>query len=76
MTRLPQVPGDQVVKALQKLGFLAHTGRGSHVTVRHPLDLTRRSTVPCHKGKPLGKGLLHSILRDVQVTADELRECL
>ena len=65
-----------MVKALQKIGFLAHAGRGSHVTVRHPTDLTRRSTVPCHKGKPLGKGLLHSILKDVRVAPDELRECL
>lgn len=76
MTRLPQTSGDRLIRALLKMGFSVHHQKGSHVTLRHATDPTRRTTVPVHKGSTLGKGLLHAILRDARVTPEQVRELL
>jgi predicted RNA binding protein YcfA (HicA-like mRNA interferase family) len=36
----------------------------------------RKTTVPVHKGKDIGRGLLRKILRDVDITAEELKRLL
>lgn len=72
MTRLPQVSGRQVVKALVKVGYTAVRQKGSHIRLLHP----DRAPVSVPDHRVLGKGLLHKILRDSQLTADELRELL
>jgi predicted RNA binding protein YcfA (HicA-like mRNA interferase family) len=41
-----------------------------HVFLRH--EDGRVTTVPVHSGETLGPGLLRSILRDVEMTVDEL----
>jgi predicted RNA binding protein YcfA (HicA-like mRNA interferase family) len=47
--------------------------RGSHVTLRHPDG--RRAIIPLHNF-PLKKGTLTGTLREISLTADELRELL
>ena len=76
MTRLPQVSGERLIRALLKSGFAIHTRKGSHTTLVHPSDPLRRATVPVHKGKDLGKGLLHAILKQAQVSPEEIRDLL
>ena len=39
-------------------------------------DLTRRTVVPVHKGKTLGRGLLLDILKDAELTVEELKKLL
>ncbi|MDI6788989.1 MAG: type II toxin-antitoxin system HicA family toxin [Planctomycetota bacterium] len=73
MSYLPQCRGIEVVKALQKAGFIIHHQKGSHITLRHQTDLTKRTVVPVHKGKILGKGLLFAIIKDVGLTVDEFK---
>lgn len=63
MTRLPQLPGDRVVRALERAGFAAVRQRGSHVLLRHLADPSRRCTVPLHGGKPVKPGTLRAILQ-------------
>ncbi|MEK6260987.1 MAG: type II toxin-antitoxin system HicA family toxin [Planctomycetota bacterium] len=36
----------------------------------------RRTTVPVHKGRDIGPGLMRKILRDIEVDAEELRKWL
>jgi predicted RNA binding protein YcfA (HicA-like mRNA interferase family) len=70
MTRLPRLKGRELIRILQTLGFEVVRSRGSHFLLRH--EDGRTTTVPAHSGETLGPGLLRSILRDVELTADEL----
>jgi predicted RNA binding protein YcfA (HicA-like mRNA interferase family) len=75
MPRMPQLSGDEVVKALCRLGFVIHHHyRSSHVVLRHELLLAPRVTVPMHR--TIKKGTLKSILRQAGITLDELRDVL
>jgi predicted RNA binding protein YcfA (HicA-like mRNA interferase family) len=72
MTRLPRLKGKEIVRALERMGFQVVRTRGSHVFLRHKDG--RVTTVPVHSGETLGPGLLRSILRDVELTVEELVE--
>lgn len=73
MSRLPQISGEQAVRALKKAGFFIHHQKGSHATLRHTVDKSKRTVVPVHRGKTLGKGLLLSILKDVGLSVEEFK---
>jgi len=64
---MPVVPGDRLVRALERAGFRHHV-------MRH--DDGRRTSVPVHAGRPVKIGTLAGILRDVGWTPDELRKHL
>ena len=70
MTRLPRLKGRELVRLLEKLGFVVVRTRGSHLFLRHADG--RVTTVPVHASETLGPGLLRSILRDVELSVDEL----
>ena len=74
MSKLPSVTGKEVVSLLKKLGFIVERQRGSHVFLRH--DDGRATVVPIHSGEAIGPGLLSKILRDVEMTKDELLKIL
>jgi len=74
MTRLPRLKGKELVRALERAGFTVIRSRGSHVFLRHPDG--RTTTVPIHSGETLGPGLLRAILRDVELSVDELADLL
>jgi predicted RNA binding protein YcfA (HicA-like mRNA interferase family) len=74
MTRLPRAKGREIVRALEKAGFVADRTRGSHVFMKHPDG--RTTVVPVHSGETTGPGLLRSILRDVELSIEELIELL
>ncbi|MGA2456061.1 MAG: type II toxin-antitoxin system HicA family toxin [Terriglobales bacterium] len=70
MTRLPHLKGKELVRLLEKLGFEIVRTRGSHLFLRHADG--RVTTVPVHAGETIGPGLLRSILRDVELSVDDL----
>jgi len=74
MHRLPMLRAEQVIKALDKAGFHVVRQRGSHVRLKH--DDGRVVTVPVHRGQNNGRGLLQKILRDAELTAEELLDLL
>ena len=76
MSVLPQVAGDRLVRALQKRGWTIVHQKGSHVVLRHPTDSTRRTVIPVNKGHALHKGLLHAILKEADVSPEQLRTLL
>ncbi len=73
--KLPQVSGDELVRALKRLGFVEQRQRGSHVHLKRPAD-NRRLTVPVHKGRAIPPGTLRAILRDAELTITDLIEDL
>ena len=74
MSRLPRVPGMRIISALKHAGFEVIRIKGSHYFLRHPDG--RTTVVPVHRGEDIGPGLLNQILRDCEITADELRKLL
>jgi predicted RNA binding protein YcfA (HicA-like mRNA interferase family) len=70
MTKLPVLSGDQIIKALGKAGFQVIRQRGSHAYLKHADG--RATVVPLHKGETIGSGLLRKILRDVELSKDEI----
>ncbi len=74
MTRLPRLKGKELVRALERAGFAVERTRGSHLFLIHADG--RSTTVPIHSGETIGPGLLRAILRDVELSADELADLL
>ena len=74
MPQVPSVRGTLVVSALEKAGFVVARINGSHHIMRHPDG--RNTTVPVHHGRDVRPGTLRNILRDVGLTADDLRRLL
>jgi predicted RNA binding protein YcfA (HicA-like mRNA interferase family) len=70
MTRLPRLTGRELIRALESAGFRVDRTRGSHVILKH--DDGRTTTVPIHTGEIIGPGLLRAILRDAELSMDEL----
>jgi predicted RNA binding protein YcfA (HicA-like mRNA interferase family) len=74
MTRLPRLKGRELVNALESVGFAVEPTRGSHLFLRHADG--RATAVPIHSGETIGPGLLRAILRDVEISVDELADLL
>jgi len=74
MTRLPRIRGKHVVRALERAGFVLVQTRGSHFYLKHADG--RAVAVPLHAGEIIGPGLLRAILRESELTVDQLRALL
>ena len=74
MSKLPSLSGKEIVSILKKDGFTAERQRGSHVFMKHSEG--RVTVVPVHSGETIGAGLLSKILRDVELTKDDLLKIL
>ena len=74
MTKLPSLEGEQVIKALSKVGFQVFRQKGSHVYLKH-FD-GRATVVPVHKGEAVGKGLLMKIMKDVEIEKEDFIKLL
>lgn len=71
--RLPVVSGQQLITALEKIGWVVVRQRGSHVRLKHD-DRTTPLVVPLHR--ELKRGTLAGILRDAGIDRDDLRQLL
>ena len=74
MSRAPRLTGSVLVAALAKAGFRAIRVKGSHHFLRH--EDGRTSVVPVHSGETIGPGLLQKILRDCQLSVEDLQKLL
>jgi predicted RNA binding protein YcfA (HicA-like mRNA interferase family) len=74
MSRTPRLTGGELIAALGKAGFSVLRAKGSHHFLRH--EDGRSTVVPLHSGETIGPGLLHKILRDCQMTAEQLSQLL
>ena len=74
MTRLPVLSAKKLEKLLTKLGFRKVRQKGSHIFYRHPDG--RTTTLPHHQGRDLARPLLREILKEIELTPDELLDML
>ena len=72
MPKIPQISGKNLVKVLEKIGYFVVRQRGSHIRMHH--ENRWPITVPNHK--ILGTGLLRKILRDAELTTEDLLQLL
>jgi len=74
MTQIPPLAGKEIVLLLKKEGFIGERQRGSHVFLKHPDG--RATVIPVHSGETIGPGLLSKILRDVEMTKEDILKIL
>ncbi len=72
MTRLPRLKGKEIIRILERAGFRTVRTKGSHTFLIHSDG--RATVVPVHSGEIIGPGLLRAILRDVEMSVDDLLE--
>ena len=72
--KLPRLTAAEIISVLEKLGFVQVRQSGSHKIFRNVEG--RRATVPYHSGKTLHPKLLKSILKESDITAEELKRLL
>jgi len=69
------VSGEQLICALAKFGYAPVRQKGSHIRLRHLTDTQRRPlTVPLHP--EIASGTLRRILRDAEITVEQLSSAL
>ena len=77
MTKLPRdVPGDRLVRALGRAGWYRDHQVGSHVTLRHLEHPGKKLVVPVHPGRPLKPKVLQRILKDAELTVEQVQGLL
>jgi predicted RNA binding protein YcfA (HicA-like mRNA interferase family) len=74
MSALSPIKARKLIKILIKLGFSQVRQKGSHAFFAHKNG--RSTVVPIHPSNQIGKGLLRSILSDIQLSPDEFRNLL
>jgi len=74
MIDFPAVTGRQIIRALHKLGFKTIRTKGSHYFLRHSDG--RSTAVPVHSGDTIGRGLLAQIIKNCEITREQLKEHL
>ena len=70
MSNFPSLTGVEVVRGLRKHGFVVVRIKGSHHFLRHPDG--RCTTIPVHRGETIGRGLLAQVLRDCELSRDDI----
>lgn len=73
---LPILKPREVLRALQRAGFVTRHQTGSHVQPRHPEKSHLRVTVPRHDRFDLPRPVLRSILRQAEIEVEEFLKLL
>jgi predicted RNA binding protein YcfA (HicA-like mRNA interferase family) len=68
MSRVPRVSGADLIKILERRGYVQMRTLGTHVRLRHPQRPS--TTIPLHD--VIGPGLLRKIMRDTGLTLPDL----
>jgi predicted RNA binding protein YcfA (HicA-like mRNA interferase family) len=68
--KLPSFNSRQVISILKSRGFALDRQSGSHAVFIHPDG--RRTTVPIHGKRDLGKGILRQVMRDAEHTFEDM----
>ena len=72
--RLPPLTAREIVRALERAGFEFQRQKGSHVTLRHPIE-GRTTVVPMHSGD-VKRPLLKMIIAQAGLSEDEFSALL
>lgn len=70
MPKLPAIKPKELIRRLEKIGFIIDHQTGSHIVMYSPAD-HNRAVIPIHL-KELPKGTLLVVLRESGVSKDEI----
>jgi predicted RNA binding protein YcfA (HicA-like mRNA interferase family) len=73
MPKLPRISSKKLIKAIEKAGFSNIRSKGSHQTFVHA---DRGATTIPRNDKEIPVGTLHAILKDTDLTVEQLIELL
>lgn len=73
--KLANLKPREVVRALERGGWVIHETSGSHVQLKHPLK-SGRVTIPYHERFDLPKHIVKSIIRQAGLTNQEFFELM
>lgn len=72
--KLPQVRATELIRVLERLGFVLRRQTGSHCILRH--EITKYIvSVPLHSGD-VKRGLLFSILKQARISKKDFEKAL
>jgi len=74
--RLPSLKAREVMRALERAGFVHVRSKGSHRVFQHPDHKTRRTIVSDHAGKDVPRGTLRKIIDQAGFTVEEFIDLL
>ncbi len=74
MVRLPRVTAKEMVAILSKLGFSIARHSGSHAIYKNMYGL--RATVPMHGNTVLHPKIIKTILKDIGISTEDMRNYL
>jgi predicted RNA binding protein YcfA (HicA-like mRNA interferase family) len=69
MSKIPVLKASEVIRLLEKQGFVEVRQRVSHKQFRH--EDGRGTTVPSHKGRDISPTLLRVIASDIGLTLEQ-----
>jgi predicted RNA binding protein YcfA (HicA-like mRNA interferase family) len=72
MPKLPRVTARQMAAVLEKLGFCLTRQSGSHQIYKNGAG--KRATIPFHASKILHPKIVKSILRDAELSPEDLEK--
>ena len=73
--KLPIITPAELIRALERSGYVKHRSKGSHIMYRHPNSPDRLVCIPFHR-KDLSPNTLSRILQQAGINADMLMEML
>lgn len=75
MTKVPSLSYGEIIRALQRNGWIIVRQKGSHIRLQKRIgDETLKITVPAHR--PVKRSTLAHILKQAQLSVDEFLELL
>ena len=69
--KLPRIKAGDIIGVLERKGFVLVRQSGSHKIYRN--NEGKRVTIPYHSGKILHPKVLKSIMRDAEISMDEIK---
>ncbi len=70
--KLPAVTAKEIIKIIERKGFVRVRQSGSHAIFKN--ESGKRTTIPVHSNKNIGKGLLKQIMKDANITVEDFKK--
>jgi predicted RNA binding protein YcfA (HicA-like mRNA interferase family) len=75
MSKVPSLPYDRIIRALQRDGWVVVRQKGSHIRLqKHTPSETLKLTVPAHR--PIKRSTLSHILKQARLAVDDFLELI
>ena len=75
MSKLLQLRSEDLEKVAGKVGFVYDRTKGSHFIYFREED-QKSISIPKHKGRMLGRGLAHSLIKQMDLTKEQFLKLL